>query len=428
MQCTLVFVTLRYAEHHDAAFVRQLKQRHGLRIVAIVDQASAAHVPAPLQGVIDEIQVLPSTLSCGMQQVFAADALVAAVQAERERFPQRALRLVSCCEFNLMAVGEARRRLGLPGPDDRALLLFRDKLAMKQRVAAAGLQTPRHRPLARRDLLGRGMRYEALAEALGPRFVVKPVAAAGSVGVHMVRDAGDFARLAASPPAFEALEAEQFIDGVLYHVDSVVQHGRTVLHTVSEYLWPNFEFTRGRLLGSMNLPPDDPLAARLTGFAERVLQALGTLDVSTHMEIFMRDGEPVFLEVGARPPGAAVCRAHRLGRGVNYMDLDLQLQAGIAIDAVPAPAGHALWAYLPRRDGTVLHCAAPALESAHDIEWKVRPGDRLRAAQHVGDCAAVIVAHGREHGPVRRDFERLRSFEGLTMADARQPALAEPAG
>ena len=58
----------------------------------------------------------------------------------------------------------------------------------------------------------------------------------------------------------------------------------------------------------------------------------------------------------------------------------------------------------------------------------MRPGDRLRAAQHVGDCAAVIVAHGREHGPVRRDFERLRSFEGLMMVDERQLALVEPAG
>lgn len=418
MPKTAVFVTLRYGDYYTPAFLQQQKRLHGLRIVLVTDEASVDAIPIGAREAIDVLHVLPGTRSHGMQTVFSVEDLQRVIETERATFPGRDVRVVCCCEFNLMAVGEVRRRLRLPGPDDVELARFRDKLVMKDRVTRCGLRAPHFTSVKAEAIRDGKVNFDWLARRLGSPFVVKPIDAAGSVGVSVVASQEQLWACVARSMAYEVLEAEEFISGPLFHVDSVVQDGRALLHTVSEYTCPNLDFVGGRTLGSINLPAAAPQARQLAVFADAVLNALAPSSLSTHMEVFITGGEPVFLEVGGRPPGAAVCKAHLVGSGARYMNMDFQLQMGLPIDLPTEKERFAVWGYVPRRGGEVLRCEAPALECGHETQWRVRPGDRLQAANNLADWAGAVVASDSDYGKVRRDFERLREFEGLRMVDA----------
>lgn len=178
---------------------------------------------------------------------------------------------------------------------------------------------------------------------------------------------------------------------------------------------PNFEFTKGRVLGSLCLRDNDERQALLIQFAERVLCALKPSNMTTHMEVFIASGQPIFLEVAARPPGAAACRAHLQGRGANYLEMDFDVQMAYPFQPPHLGVGFALWAYLPYVAGQVVACEEPPLESSFDMRWRAVVGDVSEGARNVGDYAAVVLATSNDYSKLRRDFELLRNFVGLKV-------------
>jgi hypothetical protein len=208
----------------------------------------------------------------------------------------------SLWEPTVLLAARLREALGVPGMGYEQALRFRDKDKMKQAVTEAGLRTARHRR-------ARGGKecFEA-AERIGYPLCLKPVAGAGSADTYRADSPEDLAGVLRKAGHVGDYNVEEFIDGDEFTFDTISIDGRVVYDNISwyrprpligrsvEWISPQTvtlreasgpEFAEGRKLGA------------------KVLKALGLKTGFAHMEWYRKsNGEAVFGEIAARPPGA----------------------------------------------------------------------------------------------------------------------------
>ncbi|MEM7676928.1 MAG: ATP-grasp domain-containing protein, partial [Myxococcota bacterium] len=213
---------------------------------------------------------------------------------------------------------------GLPGLTPELTRNFRDKIVMKNKVRAAGLRVPDYVSCTDRDAV------EALL-AKHDRIVIKAVDGQGSREVTFVNSKDELDAWFATPnPYFENFEAEEFIDGILYHVNSIVHNGESILVASAPYLpnMGNIDFTEGTPFVSVLVTEGD-LKARLEDFSQKALTALGLQNGVTHFECFVKsNGEIVFCETAVRPGGGGIVLMIEGQYGVNYNRAGILLEAG----------------------------------------------------------------------------------------------------
>jgi hypothetical protein len=195
-----------------------------------------------------------------------------------------------------------RDRLDLPGLSPDAVLGFRDKPLMRERVAAAGLRVPRSvRVLTRRDA------WQA-SEVLGFPLIIKPVAGAGSADTYRVERAAELDGVLDRLRHVPEVSVEEFVAGDELTYETICLDGRPVYESVSSY-FPNVLVARQNEWISPIIQTHrdltDPAVASGVALGRGVLAALGMRTGFTHMEWYRRpDGEAVFGEIACRAPGA----------------------------------------------------------------------------------------------------------------------------
>ncbi len=228
------------------------------------------------------------------------DAVLAEV---RELARRRPLDRIECLwEPYMMLAAGLRESLGVPGMTRAQTLPFRDKEAMKQRLDAAGIRTPRHRRAT--DEAG----IRAAIEQIGYPAIVKPIAGAGSADTHRLDGADDLERVLPAVRHVRELSVEEYIDGEEYTFDTICSGGTIHYWNVAWYrprplIGRSVEWISPQTVTLKR--PDQPLLAPGVEMGRRVLKALGFETGFTHMEWFLSSkGEAVFGEIAARPPGA----------------------------------------------------------------------------------------------------------------------------
>lgn len=273
-------------------------------LTAIMPRASAARLPEELAARFARIVLLDLPDSDDMdkyEHAFdrtceLADSLAA------EYGPPAAV--VGIYEHTTLPAARLREHFGIRGTSVRAAMLCRDKVPMKEAMAAAGLPVPRF--LAVGPDTGRAELESFVRATTGP-VVLKPRSQAASMGVLILDDAAELLDLAAAGSLEEGFEAEDFIDGPVYHIDAVVRDGAMRWFCASRYLKTCFEFQhRNTYLAAVTA--DDPaLVARIRAFTTTVLDVLGLRDSVIHLELFhTSDDKLIFLEIGNRFGGAGI--------------------------------------------------------------------------------------------------------------------------
>lgn len=228
------------------------------------------------------------------------DATVAAVRA----WPgARGVDRVECLwEPGMLLAARLREALGLPGMTVEQTVPFRDKEAMKQALERHGLRTPHHARAVTQD------QVRAAAERIGYPLIVKPIAGAGSADTHRVDGPDDLERVLQLTRHVPEVSVEEFIDGEEFTFDTICAGGEVLYHNVTWYrprplIARTHEWVSPQMVALRN-----PTASKVAPGVELglgVLKALGFRTGFTHMEWYLKpDGEAVFGEIGARPPGA----------------------------------------------------------------------------------------------------------------------------
>jgi hypothetical protein len=263
---------------------------------------------------------------------------VAGVVAERGPFDQ----VIALSEYLLDLAATVRERHGIPGPRPREVDRFRDKTVMKTVLAGAGIPVPRW--MACRSV------GQVLSDArsLGFPLIFKPARGASSQGVHEVVSAEEL-RAHCAVPDLTGYEIEEYVDGDLLHADGVVdRNGQCLFLSISRYLSDCLAFELGEPLGSV-IQTDPALRARCEPFVRRCLAALELRSSAFHLEFFCTQRGFVFLEIGARVPGADESYVIHDLCGVNLFRLWVDVLLGNPVRPVPPPTAESGgWLMIPR--------------------------------------------------------------------------------
>jgi biotin carboxylase len=209
----------------------------------------------------------------------------------------------------MILAARLRDVVGLPGLTVEQTLPFRDKELMKLTVDRAGLRTPRHESST--TVAG----VWAAAERTGFPLIVKPIAGAGSADTYRVDSTEDLDAVLPMLRHVPRVSVEEFVDAEEFTYDTICGGGNILFENICRYIPRPLQSMQHEWISPITMSVREIDAPDLQGGREMgraVLTALGFTDGFTHMEWYRTaDGEVVFGEIGARPPG---------GRTVDVMN------------------------------------------------------------------------------------------------------------
>jgi biotin carboxylase len=275
----------------EMAFFTRGLARAGADVIGLGDQSPDALPPAARQALAHYVHV----------GSLAADDHVAATVRELARHAR--IDTVECLwEPYMLLAARLREELGLPGLTVAQTIPFRDKERMKQLLDAAGLRTPWHteaRTVAE---------VWAAAERVGYPLIVKPIDGAGSADTYRADSAAELDAILPMIRHVPVVSVEEFVDGEEFTYDTICAGGQVLVENICQYhprplLTKMHEWISPVTVALRDLDAPGLQGGRALGTS--VIAALGFTSGFTHMEWYRKaDGEVVFGEIGARPPGA----------------------------------------------------------------------------------------------------------------------------
>jgi len=271
-------------------FVRGLAEC-GARVFGVGDQPKAA---------------LPSMVRKALSAYIEVRSLwdTAQVSTElRQHLRGHELDRIECLwEPGIMLAAELREEFGIEGLSVDQARHFRDKEVMKTALDAAGIRTPRHVAV---DSVAAC--WEA-AEKIGYPIILKPLDGAGSADTYRVSSADELRAVLPRVRHVPVLSVEEFVEGEEFTYDTITAGGEILYDTIAWYrprplIARSNEWISPQVIALRDV--DDPDLAEGVKMGHDVIKALGFQSGFTHMEWYRKaDGEVVFGEIGARPPGA----------------------------------------------------------------------------------------------------------------------------
>ena len=277
----------------------------GARVFGLGDQPAEA-LPARVREVL--------TAHLGVPDLWDEAAVVERVRREADRV--RIDRVECLWEPAMILAARLREALGLPGLTVEQTIAFRDKERMKQVLDAAGIRTPWHRRVRTIE------ECRAAAEEVGFPLIVKPIAGAGATDTYRIDSRPDLESVLPRLRRVDEVSVEEFVEGDEFTFDTVCADGRILFENMAFYRprpieEKKHEWVSPSAVCLRRIDAPELQDGRRMGHA--VLRALGFQTGFSHMEWYRRpEGEVVFGEIGARPPGA------RMVDVMNYAcDIDL---------------------------------------------------------------------------------------------------------
>jgi biotin carboxylase len=300
---TVLFVG---AGRHQRCAIMQAKQM-GLRVAAVDRNPDAPGLrEADIAKVVDfadAAAVIKATAKLKLDGVLTVSA-------------DRAVPVVA-------AVAEAR---DLPGIGSATAHLMTHKVAMRARLADAGVPQPRF--AAVRSLSER----RRAADEVGLPAVLKPADSGGQRGVFRVETLDDIdahlhEALAASPSGEAILE--EYVDGVEMNGIVLARNGESIPLTLSDRLRPP---GIGFGVGWIHVYPASIYGEQLEEserIASHTVHALGLrTGIAFPQLIAAPDGRVVVVECAARIPGGQMADLVRFATGVDLVEVQIRMALG----------------------------------------------------------------------------------------------------
>lgn len=284
-------------------FTRALAAQ-GAHVFGVGDQAESS-LPADVR----------EALTAHLQVTDLWDEGAVAERVLREASRVRIDRVECLWEPAMSVAARVREALRLPGLSVEQTAAFRDKERMKQVLDAAGLRTPWHT-----RAFTAGQCREAARRAGFP-LIIKPIAGAGSTDTHRVDSADELERILPALRHVNQVSVEEFIEGDELTYDTICAGGEILFENISYYRTRPIEERKAAWISPSCVCLRDIQVPELQGGRElgrRVLEAMGFRTGFTHMEWFRKaDGEVVFGEIAARPPGAHMVDAMNFASDID---------------------------------------------------------------------------------------------------------------
>jgi hypothetical protein len=263
----------------------------GAKVIGVGDQHAAGLPPKVRDSLTAYVQV---------RSLWDTKAVIAQLH---EKLKGHRLDKVECLwEPGIMLAAELRQHFGVAGLDIHQANRFRDKEAMKQALDDAGIRTPRHLAVSTAAAC-----WEA-AETIGFPVILKPIDGAGSADTYRVASREELRDVLPRMRHVRTISVEEFIDGEEFTFDTITVGGQVAYFNVAWYrprplIARSNEWISPQVIALRDM--DDPDLSKGIEMGYEVIKALQFDTGFTHMEWYRKaDGEVIFGEIGARPPGA----------------------------------------------------------------------------------------------------------------------------
>ena len=230
-------------------------------------------------------------------------------------------RVVGLDEFDVITGALTREHLQLPGMTSSYLRRFRDKLTMRNVAAASGIPCPEFIGAFNENDIN-----DFLARVPAP-WIVKPRFEVSAFGIRkcetaeqvwgVLKDLDDRNNWRDHPSQFVI---ERFVEGRVYHVDSVVEGGKVRAAGVSQYGTTPFSVTHdGGVFTSSIVAYRASVRTSLETVNSQLLKAFEYDRGVTHAEFLQSaaSGEIFLLEVACRVGGAYIANVLEHACGFN---------------------------------------------------------------------------------------------------------------
>jgi biotin carboxylase len=301
-------------------------------------------------------------------------------------------------------VAEVARLLGLPGIGTETAHLMTNKIAMRRRLADAGVPQPRFAAL-------RHLReVRAAADAVGFPAVLKPADSAGQRGLFLALSVGDIERhlhAALAQSTDEEAILESYHPGLEVNGLLVVRGGEVTVVTLSDRRRPpgaGFGVALAHVYPSTLF--GDALA-EVERVGRATVHALGLRDgIAYPQVIWGDDGIARLIEVAARIPAGQMDSVARYGVGIDLIEIALRqalgehvpdalvepkVQQPMAISFLTAEPGPLPTGKLVDVSGLDKVLAFPGVVEA-DLFFQ--EGETIRPVQVDGDRRGYVIALG----------------------------------
>lgn len=277
----------------EMSYFTQALAKIGARVIGVGEQPVAAFSEDTRKALSAYVQVKSLVDEKGVIDEIRREVLGRGLTLDR----------IECLwEPFIILAAQLREAFGVPGMDVATALPFRDKEAMKQKLDAAGIRTPRHAKCSNET------ESRAAAERIGYPLIIKPIAGAGSADTHRCDDPKQFEAALAATRHVPVVSVEEFIDGEEFTFDTITVDNVPRFYNVCWYRPRPLIQRQHEWISPQTIALRDPDAPRLRSGVKMGFDVIRALEYPygfTHMEWFLKqDGEAVFGEIGGRVPGA----------------------------------------------------------------------------------------------------------------------------
>ena len=230
-------------------------------------------------------------------------------------------RVVGIDEFDVLTAAKTREHLQLGGMTGSHALRFRDKLAMRNIACEAGVPCPDFVAAFNPD------KINAFLDTVPAPWIIKPRTEVNAFGIRKCERAEQVWQTLTEldnrhnwrdHPSQYLIE--KFIEGKVYHVDSVVENGKVIAAGVSVYGTTPFKVSHyGGVFTTSIVPYKSKERKELEKLNKQLLKAFKYERGIAHAEFLQSDADGKFylLEVAARVGGAYIANVLDQASGFN---------------------------------------------------------------------------------------------------------------
>lgn len=297
---------------------------------------------------------------------------------------------------------------------------FVNKITMKQSLDSNIINYPKYIHFNKNDYSKNSNIYiNHIKHHLNFPLFIKPINMAGSIGTRKISNIDQLKQWASKAilTPYE-YEIDEYINGTLYHCETLLKRGDILFTQVCEYNRPCYEFTKGRALGSITLPHDDIVFQNISEFSRKVHNKLAkNISGVTHLEIFKTKNDKLyFVEITYRTPGilAAEMYTKRLNVSLPEEHFNLQINEEHKIyNQFPNYVARFIY---PRRNGKVSDFQKiKSVQSHYQFTWHIKKDEILKKSKRISEHAGTLLLWHTDYKVVRSDFEKLRDIIPFTL-------------
>ncbi len=248
----------------------------------------------------------------------------------------------------------------------------------------------------------------------------KPIAQYSSLNLKKIHSMQELLKWANTIKQPLLYEIDEFVDGTMYHCDSFIKNGKALFTLVSQNSRPCYDFTCGKIKGTIALPPQHPDAIQLSQITEKILDELPCPQGGvTHLELFKTiSGDIYFVEIAHRHPGCLIPKMYQTTAQLDILHAHLLLQIDPEFIPKPTYSTHAAWLCYPKIPGriTQLNSTPKHIQSQTELVWHTQKNTVITSySQHGRDYLGTVFMQNPCWETLYKEFLLLNNINLCTI-------------